>query len=92
MRPIRYASLARRDVQSIHQYHAVDPALAKVWAERIVAAGLVPEDIPYADPEIASGRRKWRVHKTRYVLHYRVTAAEVRILRVLHASRNQAGA
>ncbi|WP_294296863.1 type II toxin-antitoxin system RelE/ParE family toxin [uncultured Sphingomonas sp.] len=89
MRPVRYASLARRDVQSIH---ADDPALAKVLAERIVAAGLVPEDIPYAGPEIASGRRKWRVPKTRYVLHYRVTAAEVRILRVLHASRNQAGA
>ncbi len=89
MRPVRYASLARRDVQSIH---ADDPALAKVLAERIVAAGLVPEDIPYAGPEIANGRRKWRVPKTRYVLHYRVLAAEVRILRMLHASRDQAGA
>lgn len=92
MRPVRYASLARRDVQAIHQYDADDPALAKLLAERIVAAGLVLEDVPYAGPEIANGRRKWRVPKTRYVLHYRVLAAEVRILRVLHASRDQASA
>jgi len=87
--PVRFAVLARRDMEHIHAYYArIDPALGLRILDKIVAATAILQDHPRAGPVNAGGkRRKWRVAGTPYLLFYRVKPDEVRVLRVIHSAQ-----
>ncbi|UIJ45358.1 type II toxin-antitoxin system RelE/ParE family toxin [Sphingomonas cannabina] len=92
MSEIRFAALARRDLEAIDRhYRAVHPPVAETIVARIFAATRLLGDLPKAGPVTARGdRRKWRVADTPYLIFYRIETDHVRILRVIHGARRQA--
>ena len=90
---IRWAKMSRDDLARINRhYREISPALADEINQRIVSAASFIANLPLAGPATARGdRRKWRIAQTPYVLFYRVTAAHVRVLRVIHGAREITG-
>ena len=75
------------DIDSYYQAFSSDFA-KRVLAEAI-AAGRMLLRHPQAGPVIDdSGMRKWRVPRTPYILFYRSTETELRIVRVIHAAQD----
>ena len=89
---VQYATLARRDLERVHRYYLdIDPDIAVVLIEKIVAAIELLRTLPLAGPETTRmGRRKWRVAGTPYIVFYRAASRELRILRIVHGSKRSA--
>jgi len=88
---IRWAPLARDDLTEVDRhYAAIDFHLANEIVARIVTAAIFLRDTPLAGPATGQGtRRKWRMRGIPYILFYRATADQLRILRVLHSARDR---
>ncbi len=95
MTRIRLAPAARRDLDEIWLYVAresgSEDAAARV-VERIVEKFALFARFPFIGREIASGRHpEVRAFPAdRYAIFYRPAGNEIRILRVIHASRDAA--
>jgi toxin ParE1/3/4 len=70
-------------------YRSFSADFAKRVLAEAIAAGRMLLQYPQAGPVIDdSGLRKWRVAKTPYILFYRPTETELRIVRVIHAAQD----
>jgi toxin ParE1/3/4 len=70
-------------------YRALSPDYAKRVLGEAIAAGRMLLRHPHAGPVVDdSGLRKWRVARTPYILFYRPTETELRIVRVIHAAQD----
>ena len=70
-------------------YQSFSPDFAKRVLAEAIAAGRMLLRHPQAGPVIDdSGLRKWRVPRTPYILFYRFTDTELRIVRVIHAAQD----
>ena len=80
---------ALRNLDAEASYIATDdPAAARLVVARVLAAVATLADQPgLGRPGRVPGTRELVVHKTRYIVPYRVRGETVEILRVFHASR-----
>jgi len=90
MRQVRWSPDARSDMSGIDSYYqSFSPDFAKRVLAEAIAAGRMLLRHPQAGPVIDdSGLRKWRVASTPYILFYRFTDTELRIVRVIHAAQD----
>ncbi|WP_162233294.1 type II toxin-antitoxin system RelE/ParE family toxin [Sphingomonas sp. Leaf33] len=89
MSGLQWASSALTDLASIDQYHRQDHIdVADELTERIISAARFLSATPMAGPVSPGGNRKWRVAGTPYIIFYRPSSRQVRILRVLHGARD----
>lgn len=90
MRQVRWSPGARSDMSDIDSYYqSFSSDFAKRALAEAIAAGRMLLRHPQAGPVIDdSGLRKWRVPRTPYILFYRSTETELRIVRVIHAAQN----
>lgn len=91
MTEVRWAPLARRDLDKIDSYYRrIDPDLADRMGTDILSATALLGESPLIGPVAAYGnRRKWRVARTPYIIFYRAAKTHIRILRVLHDRMDQ---
>ena len=90
MRQLQWSPEARSDMSGIDAYYRqLNPDFSRRVLAEAVAAGRTLLRHPHAGPVIdISGLRKWRAARTPYILFYRATETELRILRVIHAAQD----
>jgi len=90
MTRIRWARPAQIDLEAIDDFHReTNPTrAAEVLAQTVAAARFLAE-FPEAGERVA-GRalRKWAVRGTPYIIFYRLDGSALRILRLIHATRD----
>lgn len=86
---VKWLRKALRNLDDEASYIATDdPNAARLVVQRIVDAVAMLEEQPgLGRPGRVSGTRELVVHKTRYIIPYRVSSDTVQILRVFHTSR-----
>lgn len=90
MIPVKWSRDAQRDLAGIDDYYRpLNSAAALKIARSAVGAARFLAGNPSAGEQLADGNvRRWRVARTPYLLLYRPEPAALRILRVIHASRD----
>lgn len=89
MSDVRWAALARADLEAIDDFHRViDVQIADNLIGSIIGAARFLADLPRAGPVTRPGVRKWRVAGTPYLIFYRIARDHVRVLRVRHGAQD----
>ncbi len=88
---LRWSAKAQDDLRAMDAFLRVDdPAVAQRMLSATVDAADFLLQHPKAGPAVErTAFRKWRVPQTPYIFVYRVTPAELRIVRVVHAAQNR---
>jgi toxin ParE1/3/4 len=86
---VRWLRKALRNLDGEASYIAIDnPAAATLVVQRILdAVALLATQPALGHPGRVPGTRELVVHKTRYIVPYRVQGDDIEILRVFHTSR-----
>jgi addiction module RelE/StbE family toxin len=86
---VAWSSRARRDLRNLTAYIAEDSIHgAELVAERILSAAKHLAKMPGSGrPGRVPESRECVVHKTPYILVYRIVSGRVRLLRVFHGAR-----
>lgn len=90
MRAVRWSLLAQADLAGIDDYyHGLSAGFAsRVGAQAIEAACFLARHPEAGQAVPGSPYRKWRVRKTPYILFYRPDGTTLRVVRLIHASRD----
>ena len=90
MKVVRWSLLAQADLAGIDDYyHRLSVGFASRVGTEAIDAALFLADHPEAGQAVpGSPYRKWRVRKTPYILFYRFDGTTLRVVRLIHASRN----
>lgn len=90
MRELAWSLQARRDLEGIRDF--LVEGRPDLWLELLIEAKASTDfllETPGAGSPIEiSGLRKWRIGKTPYLIFYRFSKREVRIIRIHHASQD----
>lgn len=91
---VRLSRAARSDVRAASDWWTANrPMAPQLFLEELERALLLIEAQPDAGQAAADadieGTRRVVLHRTRYVLYYRVHAERVEVLRLWHASRGE---
>lgn len=90
MRRLVWARRARSDLESIERYWLDERPdyVAKVMAATRHAIALLLETPGAGSPVGSPDLRRWRLGKTPYLMLYRVSRTELRVLRIHHERQN----
>ena len=90
MRQLSWGQRAKRDLEKIQDFWLPeDPDFVGTLLTSILRSGRFLIETPGAgSPVDKSGLRKWRLGRTPYLIFYRVSKHEVRIVRVRHEHEN----